>query len=52
MAEGVPLPKYFQEMVFEPEVVHDELVKETAINSLESNEFKTAFEQLDPAESM
>lgn len=36
-------------MVFEPEVVHDELIKENAINSLETNEFKEAFEQLDAA---
>ena len=43
-AEGVPLPKYFQDMVFEPEVVHDELIKENALNSLETTEFKEAFE--------
>lgn len=35
-------------MVFEPEVVHDELIKENALNSLETTEFKEAFEQLDP----
>lgn len=44
VAEDVPLPKYFREMVFEPEVVHDELVKENAINSLETSEFKAAFD--------
>lgn len=48
--EGVQLPKYFQEMVFEPEVVHDELIKENALNSLETTEFKEAFEQLVPSE--
>lgn len=40
--EGVQLPKYYQELVFEPEVVHDELIKENAINSLETNEYKLA----------
>lgn len=40
--EGVQLPKYYQELVFEPEVVPDELIKENAINSLETNEYKLA----------
>ena len=44
LAEGVQLPKYYQELVFEPEVVPDELIKENAINSLETNEYKQAVE--------
>jgi hypothetical protein len=44
LAEGVQLPKYFQDMVYEPEVVHDELIKENALNSLETSEFKEALD--------
>ena len=47
LAEGDRLPKYYQELIFEPEVVHDELIKENAINSLETNEFKEAVQQID-----
>ena len=40
IAEGGKMPKIYQDLTYEPEVVHDELIKENAINSLETSEFK------------
>ena len=47
IAEGVQLPKLLQEADYEPIQVHDELIKENAVNSTDNKEFEDSFKQMD-----